>query len=153
MSVAGTVLSFLHVLIWPALVCALAVMFRSTIRRLLQVRLMQLDAGGISVKFNTAAMEAEEVVEADKPPQQGIRIRPDPGKFVTMSPRDYYGIRQVGETFRDGKAVLLDLTETADYDAKRMIDFAAGLIFADHGSIDRVSPRKYALIPGSTLHD
>jgi hypothetical protein len=64
MSVAETVLSYLRVLAWPALVGILAFAFRSTVRSLLRVRLTQIDAGGFSAKFSEIAQEAEQVAQA-----------------------------------------------------------------------------------------
>jgi hypothetical protein len=151
MSTADLVLSYLHVLIWPALICVLAVTFRSTIRRLLQVRLAQLDAGGISVKFNAAVMDAEEVVGVNQTSRQTAQRGPAKDNYITMSPLNYTDLRQAGEAFRDGKGVILDLTNTKDNEAKRMIDFSAGLIFMGRGAIDRIDFRKFALTPNSFL--
>jgi hypothetical protein len=76
MSVSETVLSYLRVLAWPALVGILALAFRSTVRSLLQVRLTQIDAGGFSAKFSEIAQEAEQVVQAGHP----VRLSPPPAR-------------------------------------------------------------------------
>jgi hypothetical protein len=67
MSVSEAVLSYLRVLIWPALICALAFGSRSTLRSLLRVRLRQIDAAGFSAKFEEVAQEAEQLVEVPTP--------------------------------------------------------------------------------------
>lgn len=55
--------------------------------------------------------------------------------------------RIIGERFRDGASVILDMTELTDADARRVVDFAAGLAFALHGSIDKVTTRVFMLLP------
>jgi cell division inhibitor SepF len=56
-----------------------------------------------------------------------------------LHPRTYNEARTIGEHFRDGTPVIMNLTEMVDSDAKRLVDFAAGLIFGLHGSIERVT--------------
>jgi cell division inhibitor SepF len=41
----------------------------------------------------------------------------------------------------------MNLTEMVDSDAKRLVDFAAGLIFGLHGSIERVTNKVFLLSP------
>lgn len=55
--------------------------------------------------------------------------------------------RIIGERFRDGTSVILDMTELSDADARRVVDFAAGLAFAMRGSIDKVTSRVFMLLP------
>jgi cell division inhibitor SepF len=55
-----------------------------------------------------------------------------------------------GELFRDGVPVIMNLTNMEPGDAKRVVDFAAGLIFGLRGSIDRVSNRVFLLTPADT---
>ena len=56
-----------------------------------------------------------------------------------------YGI----EHFRDGVPVIMNLTEMAEADAKRLVDFAAGLAFGLHGSMERVTNRVFLLSPAN----
>ena len=55
--------------------------------------------------------------------------------------------RVVGENFRDGVPVIMNLSEMDDTDAKRLVDFSAGLVFALHGSIERVTGKVFLLTP------
>jgi cell division inhibitor SepF len=41
----------------------------------------------------------------------------------------------------------MNLSEIGDADAKRLVDFAAGLVFASHGSINRVTAKVFLLSP------
>lgn len=66
---------------------------------------------------------------------------------VRMSPSVYADVRSVGENFRAGDVVAMDLSALSADDAKRMIDFASGLTFALHGTIERVSGKVFLLTP------
>ena len=71
----------------------------------------------------------------------------EPYRITTVHPKTYNEARQIGERFREGGAVIMNLTELADADAKRLVDFAAGLIFGLRGSIERVTNKVFLLSP------
>jgi cell division inhibitor SepF len=68
-------------------------------------------------------------------------------RITTLHPRTYNEARVIGENFRDGVPVIMNLSEMADGDAKRLVDFAAGLVFSVHGSIERVTNKVFLLSP------
>lgn len=68
-------------------------------------------------------------------------------RITTLHPRTYNEARSIGENFRDGVPVIMNLTEMEDSDAKRLVDFAAGLVFATRGSIERVTSKVFLLSP------
>jgi len=68
-------------------------------------------------------------------------------RITTLHPRTYNEARTVGEHFRDGTPVIMNLSEMDDADAKRLVDFAAGLVFATRGSIERVTNKVFLLSP------
>ena len=53
----------------------------------------------------------------------------------------------IGERFRDGTPVIMDLVSMDNADAKRLVDFAAGLAFALRGSFDKVATKVFLLSP------
>lgn len=55
--------------------------------------------------------------------------------------------RIVGEKYRDGQSVILDMTGMSDADARRLVDFSAGLAFSLRGSIEKVAPKVFMLLP------
>lgn len=55
--------------------------------------------------------------------------------------------RIVGEKYRDGQSVILDMTGMSDSDARRLVDFSAGLAFSLRGSIEKVAPKVFMLLP------
>lgn len=66
---------------------------------------------------------------------------------VTVHPRGYEDARFIGELFISGNPVILDLTETKNATATRLIDFAAGLIFGLRGHIERIASQMFLLLP------
>ena len=68
-------------------------------------------------------------------------------RITTLHPRTYNEARTIGENFREGVPVIMNLSEMDDSDAKRLVDFAAGLVFAVRGSIERVTNKVFLLSP------
>ncbi len=73
----------------------------------------------------------------------------EPYRITTLHPRTYNEARTIGEHFREGTPVIMNLTEMDDTDAKRLVDFAAGLVFGLHGSIERVTQKVFLLSPAN----
>jgi cell division inhibitor SepF len=68
-------------------------------------------------------------------------------RITTIHPRTYNEAKNIGESFRAGTPVIMNLTEMDDSDAKRLVDFAAGLAFGLYGSIERVTSKVFLLSP------
>lgn len=68
-------------------------------------------------------------------------------RIRTINPRVYADARQIGEAFRQGVPVIMNLTEMSDSDSRRLVDFAAGLSFGLHGSLERVTTSVFLLSP------
>ena len=87
-------------------------------------------------------LAAVSVVEAESAPRTA-----DITRIATVQPRTYNEARTIGEHFRDGVPVIMNLSDMEDADAKRLVDFAAGLIFGLRGSIERVTSKVFLLSP------
>ncbi|WP_152192185.1 cell division protein SepF [Georgenia satyanarayanai] len=83
------------------------------------------------------------VVPAPEPVEHDLR------RISTVHPATYNEARVIGEAFRDGTPVIMNLTGMSETEAKRMVDFSAGLVFGLHGSIERVTNRVFLLSPAS----
>jgi cell division inhibitor SepF len=70
-----------------------------------------------------------------------------PAEITSLQPTSYNEARLIGERYRDGIPVIMNLTEMDDVGAKRLVDFAAGLAFALRGSIEKVTNRVFLLSP------
>lgn len=68
-------------------------------------------------------------------------------RITTVHPRSYNDARVIGEAFRSGTPVIMNVSEMTDADAKRLVDFSAGLIFGLHGAIERVTAKVFLLSP------
>ncbi|MDO4919985.1 cell division protein SepF [Kocuria sp.] len=67
--------------------------------------------------------------------------------ITTVHPRSYNDAKSIGEAFRDGTPVIMNVSDMGEAEAKRLVDFAAGLVFALHGSIERVTAKVFLLTP------
>jgi cell division inhibitor SepF len=100
------------------------------------------------------ALAIEPVVSGPPPvPAARARINDDAAgplplsRITAVHPRSYNEARTIGERYREGIPVILNLTELDDAAAKRLVDFAAGLAFALRGSIDKITNRVFLLSP------
>jgi cell division inhibitor SepF len=90
----------------------------------------------------TATALAAPETEAEIQPE-----RADLSRIVTVHPRSFNDARTIGEHFRDGVPVIMNLTQMENADAKRLVDFAAGLILGLRGNIERVTSKVFLLSP------
>lgn len=89
----------------------------------------------------------DEAPERHVPPRREVVDPIDAYRITTVHPRNYNEARIIGEHFRDGTPVIMNLTDMDDADAKRLVDFSAGLVFGRHGSIERVTQKVFLLTP------
>lgn len=68
-------------------------------------------------------------------------------RITTIHPRTYNEAKTIGECFRDSTPVIMNLTDMEDADAKRLVDFSAGLVFGLHGTLERVTNKVFLLSP------
>jgi cell division inhibitor SepF len=93
--------------------------------------------------------EDEKTFANERRPSLAESTVSDLARITTLHPRTYNEARTIGEHFREGTPVIMNLTEMVDSDAKRLVDFAAGLIFGLHGSIERVTNKVFLLSPAN----
>jgi cell division inhibitor SepF len=120
-------------------------------------------SGGGSVRPITTDTRAVRTFRSDAPPPANPTAAPQPSRrpagsyapaadisrIETIHPRSYNDARRIGEEYREGVPVIMNLSELADPDAKRIIDFAAGLVFGLHGKIDRITNKVFLLSPAN----
>ena len=68
-------------------------------------------------------------------------------RIVTLHPRTYSEARSIGEQYREGNPVIMNLSDMEETERKRLVDFASGLVFGLHGSIERVTSKVFLLSP------
>jgi cell division inhibitor SepF len=69
--------------------------------------------------------------------------------IVTLQPRSYSEARKVGEHYREGNPVIINLDDMEEGERKRLVDFASGLVFGLHGRIERLSLKVFLLSPAN----
>jgi FtsZ-interacting cell division protein YlmF len=100
-------------------------------------------AAGGAAGASAAGLAVREKPVAEVAPAPAVQ----PYRITTVHPRTYNEARTIGERYREGCPVIMNLTELDDADAKRLVDFAAGLIFGLRGSIERVTAKVFLLSP------
>ena len=68
-------------------------------------------------------------------------------RIITLHPRTYSEARTIGEQYRQGNPVIMNLSDMEETERKRLVDFASGLVFGLHGSIERVTSKVFLLSP------
>jgi cell division inhibitor SepF len=95
--------------------------------------------GALAVESRTRPVEHTRV-EAPEVPSYRI---------TTFVPAKYNDAKEIGENFRQNVPVIMNLTEMDDESAKRLVDFAAGLTFGLHGSLEKVTNKVFLLSPSN----
>ncbi len=70
-------------------------------------------------------------------------------RIVTLHPRFYNEARTIGEQYREGNPVIINLTDMDESERKRLVDFSSGLVFGHHGTIERVTSKVFLLSPAN----
>ncbi len=110
----------------------------------------QFGAFGNAVETENVDMDVVSPLrrETDRP-RAAAEPPADLSRIVTVHPGSYNDVLPIGEAFRKGVPVIINLTDMSEAEARRVIDFAAGLIFGLHGVIERVTNRVFLLSPRS----
>ncbi|WP_415853900.1 cell division protein SepF [Sinomonas sp. G460-2] len=97
------------------------------------------------------AAEVEEYRAPVTPIKRAAAVREDGSlrQITTVHPRSYNDAKIIGESFREGIPVIMNVTDMGEADAKRLVDFSAGLVFGLHGSIERVTNKVFLLTPAT----
>ena len=69
--------------------------------------------------------------------------------IITLQPRSYSEARKVGEFYREGNPVIINLDDMEEGERKRLVDFASGLVFGLNGRIERISLKVFLLSPAN----
>lgn len=85
---------------------------------------------------------------AEPPSRQAVAVRPvSSGTVHVTDPTTFNEVEEVGDRFRNGVPVIMNLAGASEAVAKRLLDFASGLIFGLDGRIERVGDRVFLLTP------
>ncbi len=68
-------------------------------------------------------------------------------QITTIHPKSYNEAKLIGDSFRQGIPVIMNVTDLQESEAKRLVDFSAGLVFGLSGRISRVTNKVFLLTP------
>lgn len=91
-------------------------------------------------------------VAVEEQPERIVRTIPSPrpstGTAIHKSePKRFNEAREVADRFKSGIPVIMNLQVTEDSIARRLVDFASGLVYGLDGKIEMVANRVYLLTP------
>jgi cell division inhibitor SepF len=86
------------------------------------------------------AARKDAVVRAVPAPEPSVR-------FHLVLPSDFNDAQEVGDKFRQGFSVLMNLQSTEPDLRRRLIDFAAGLSYGLEGSMKQVADKVFLITP------
>lgn len=66
---------------------------------------------------------------------------------VTLKPTSFTHCKEIGERYKSGQPVIMNMISTEPEEARRIIDFASGITFALNGSLERISRGVFRLTP------
>ncbi len=78
-----------------------------------------------------------------------VRAMPQPasGRFHLVHPSSFNDAQEVGDKFRQGYSVLMNLQSTDAELSRRLVDFASGLAYGLGGSMQPVAERVFLITP------
>ncbi len=88
--------------------------------------------------------DTEGVVRTMATPRAGVTAT---GAIHKTEPKRFNEARDVADHFKEGTAVIMNLQSTEDSIARRLVDFASGLVYGLDGKIELVANRVYLLTP------
>lgn len=95
------------------------------------------------------AAQSAEVTPISRAASHSGRESANLRRITTVHPRTYNDAKVIGEAFRSGTPVIMNLTDMTDAEAKRLVDFSAGLVFGLRGAIERVTNKVFLLSPAT----
>jgi len=104
-------------------------------------------SGDVRIKPRSARTVTSVVSStAESAPQLDLPVL---DRIITLHPRFYNEARTIGEHFRQGNPVIINLTDMDESEHKRLVDFASGLAFGLHGTIERVTKKVFLISPAN----
>ena len=100
--------------------------------------------------------ESEKAKEVRNAPSSEVVRKPAPPPGATtfgalrmqlLRPTDFTDAPKIADCLKAGQAVVLNLENMEEKDARRMIDYVAGVLYAVDGKIERPAQRTFLLTP------
>ena len=98
-----------------------------------------------SVRATTPRVRTMDDVRTERPGQRTQQMSHTTVHYT--APMTFNEVEEVGDRFRNGIPVIMNLASASESVAKRVLDFASGLIYGLDGRIERVGDRVFLLTP------
>jgi cell division inhibitor SepF len=98
-----------------------------------------------SARATTTRARTVDDVRTDRPSQRTQQMSHTTVHYT--APMTFNEVEEVGDRFRNGIPVIMNLASASESVAKRVLDFASGLIYGLDGRIERVGDRVFLLTP------
>ena len=72
-------------------------------------------------------------------------------RIITLHPRYYNEARTIGEHYREGNPVIINLDDMDESERKRLVDFASGLAFGLRGRIEKITSVVFLISPANVI--
>ena len=113
------------------------------------------EAGDLPARADPAPVRRLSRAEMDAVGHGDTVVRTMPPRTQAMAsihraePKRFNEARDIGERFREGVPVIMNLQAADDPIARRLVDFASGLVFGLDGKIEMVAQRVYLITPAN----
>ncbi|MEU8382056.1 cell division protein SepF [Streptosporangium sp. NPDC048865] len=91
--------------------------------------------------------EEEDWQSASERAAKRWRAMNEPSRIVMLTPMKYNDAPVIGQHFREGQTVIMDVSGMSTAEATRMVDFVAGLAYGCEGRIERIAEKVFLLAP------
>lgn len=109
---------------------------------------LDISTPAISTRPSPVAAPKTRLTVAPSQPALPVAAQPQTmDRIVSIAPRVYSEARAIGEYYRQGNPVIMNLSDMEESERKRLIDFASGLVFGHSGKIERVTSKVFLLTP------
>lgn len=108
------------------------------------------DGSNRVVPINRASADSAMRSEPQSRSESAVRAVPNaepPTRIVSVSPHNFNDAAHVGEEIRRGHAVIMNLNDCDEALARRLVDYASGLIHGIDGKIAKISRGIFVISP------
>ncbi|MDR0783065.1 MAG: cell division protein SepF [Propionibacteriaceae bacterium] len=70
-------------------------------------------------------------------------------EIAHVRPYSFSEAAKIGESYKEGVPIILNLTTTDEKQAQKLIDFASGMAFVTDGKLERITSRVFMVIPAA----
>jgi cell division inhibitor SepF len=115
-------------------------------------RLVSTEASVVQHDARAWLGDVEDEIRDDDESPDGQLAAGNGAQIAIVRPRNFRDAVTIGEYFRQGVPVIINLEDMGNAEAWRIIDFASGLILGLRGDIERISRRTFLIVPsGATI--